>query len=68
MDGPLAAVIPLPPEETQFSAQQFNHLDFLSHITNDKRHILDKDNVVAGALFRDEVITAPVTNEELEAS
>jgi len=44
---------------------QFNHLDFVSQFTTDICHISGQDNVVADALSRVEVITAPVTHEAL---
>jgi cleavage and polyadenylation specificity factor subunit 1 len=40
---------------------QFNHLDFVFQFTTDIRHISGQDVVVADALSRVEVITAPVT-------
>jgi len=50
------------------SPRQFNHLDSISHFTTDIRHISVQDNVVADALSRVEVITAPVTHEALAAA
>ena len=50
------------------SPRQFNHLDFISQFTTDIRHISGRDNVVADALSRVEVITAPVTHEALAAA
>jgi len=50
------------------SPRQFNHLDFVSQFTTDIRHISGQDNVVADALSRVEVITAPVTHEALAAA
>jgi len=50
------------------SPSQFNHLDFVSQFTADIRHISGQDNVVADALSRVEVITAPVTHEALAAA
>jgi len=50
------------------SPRQFNHLDFISQFTTDIRHISGQDNIVADALSRVEVITAPVTHEALAAA
>jgi len=50
------------------SPRQFNHQDFISQFTTDNRHISGQDNVVADALSRVEVITAPVTLEALAAA
>jgi hypothetical protein len=50
------------------SPRQFNHLDFVSQFTTDIRHISGQDNVVADALSRVEVITAPVKHEALAAA
>ena len=50
------------------SPRQFNHLNFISQFTTDIRHISGQDNIVAGALSRVEVITAPVTYEALAAA
>ena len=52
----------------KFSPRQFNHLDFISQFTTDFRHISDQDNIVADALSRVEVITAPVTHKALAAA
>jgi len=50
------------------SPRQFNHLDFISQFTTDIRHISGQDNIVADAISRFEVITAPVTHEALAAA
>jgi cleavage and polyadenylation specificity factor subunit 1 len=50
------------------SPRQFNHLDFISQFTTDIRHISGQDNIVANALSRVEVITAPVTHDVLAAA
>jgi len=47
------------------SPRQFNHLDFISQFTTDISHIPSQDNIVADALSRVEVITAPVTQDAL---
>jgi cleavage and polyadenylation specificity factor subunit 1 len=44
------------------SPRQFKKLDFISQFTTDIRHIPGKDNIVADALSRVEVITAPITH------
>jgi len=50
------------------SPRQFNHLDFISQFNTDNRHISGQDNVVADALSRVKVITAPETHEALAAA
>jgi len=50
------------------SPRQFNNLDFILQFTTDIRHINGQDNIVADALSRVEVITAPVTHESLAAA
>jgi cleavage and polyadenylation specificity factor subunit 1 len=50
------------------SPHQFNHLDFISQFTTDICHISSQDNIVADALSRVEVITAPVTHDALAAA
>ena len=50
------------------SPRQFNHLDFISQFTTEIRHISGQDNIVADALSRVEIVSAPVTHEALAAS
>jgi hypothetical protein len=45
------------------SLRQFNHLDFISQFTTDICHISGQDNIIADALSRVEIITAPVTHD-----
>jgi hypothetical protein len=47
---------------------KFNQLDFISQFTTDIRHIPGKNNIVADALSRVEVITAPITHDALTSS
>ena len=47
------------------SPQQFNHLDFISHLTKDIRRISGQDNVVADALSRVEAGYTSVSPEIL---
>ena len=44
---------------------QFNHLDFISQLTTDIRHISGRDNVVADALSRVETICTSISPEDL---
>jgi len=47
------------------SPRQFNHLDFISQLTTDIRHISGQANVVADALYRVEAVCASVSPEAL---
>jgi len=67
-DGPQTAHLRLPQKRDKCSPHQFNHLDFISQFTTDIRHISGQGNVVADAISRVEVITAPVTHEALAAA
>jgi len=57
-----------PQKRDKCSPRKFNHLDFIYQFTTDIHHISSQDNVVADALFRGEVINAPVTHEALFAA
>ena len=50
------------------SPRQSRHLDFISQFTTDIRHIAGKDNVVADALSRIEVVEVPVDYSQLAES
>jgi cleavage and polyadenylation specificity factor subunit 1 len=50
------------------SSRQFNQLDFISQFTTDIQHIPAQDNIVADALLRFEVITAPITHDALASA
>jgi cleavage and polyadenylation specificity factor subunit 1 len=47
------------------SPRLFNHLDFISQFTTNIPHISGQDNIVADALSRVEVLTAPVIHDGL---
>ena len=49
----------------KFSPRQFRHLDFITQFTTDIQHISGKENIVADALPRVHVISAPPTQEAL---
>ncbi|CAH2226312.1 jg18630 [Pararge aegeria aegeria] len=50
------------------SPRQFRHLDYISQVTTDIRHISGKDNVVADTLSRVEKLDAPICLTDLANS
>jgi hypothetical protein len=48
-------------KKDKISPRQFNHLDLISQFMKDIRNISGQDSIVADALSRIEIITAPVS-------